>query len=469
MKKIIYLYISIEIYNELKLDTILNDNVEIIHCNKLLDIEEISKLNKNYLITFGISTIIPERIFREFNQAINIHAASPEYPGRDPHHYAIYDKATVYGAVAHYMEKLVDSGLIIEHELFDVPKDITPLDLLQLANQAGKKVLKTVIRKINDSINFTATELQWQGKKRARKDLFDTTKIKPYDKFDNVYEKYQAFQRGINARNLSIELYGLKFTYDSGSLLIDDNIFNYEYYESIIKKVKSEYKFIGLDEIEHKNSNMVIWRHDVDFSVCKSLELARIESKQDVKSTYFIMLNSPYYSTRDNKTRRQIKEIKKLGHDIGLHYDATYLKWSSVHDHSEFEESLLSQKLELEKIIEMPIKSYTIHDPTNLCPTLFCSINRCTVHHNMTNLYANSIREKFHYVSDSNGIWKYGDLESFINSKTYSNLHILTHPVWWSKYSTTPRTKILNELLSRVSYLMDNYDMVLDSQGRINY
>ena len=37
--------------------------------------------------------------------AINIHAASPQAPGGDPHHFAIYDKVKEYGATLHYMTK----------------------------------------------------------------------------------------------------------------------------------------------------------------------------------------------------------------------------------------------------------------------------------------------------------------------------------------------------------------------------
>jgi methionyl-tRNA formyltransferase len=74
-----------------------------------------------FLISFSTSTIVPKWLINKLNGcAVNIHAASPQYPGRDPHHYAIYDQASEYGATMHYMTEKVDDGIIIDVEFFKV-------------------------------------------------------------------------------------------------------------------------------------------------------------------------------------------------------------------------------------------------------------------------------------------------------------------------------------------------------------
>src|SRR5262249_229160 len=57
-----------------------------------------------WLISHSTSVIVPASVLEVLQgRAVNIHAASPRYPGRDPHHFAIYDGAARYGATAHVM------------------------------------------------------------------------------------------------------------------------------------------------------------------------------------------------------------------------------------------------------------------------------------------------------------------------------------------------------------------------------
>src|SRR5688572_2747045 len=58
------------------------------------------------LLSFGTSVIVPDAILRTPGLLpINIHAASPQYPGRDPHHFAAFDGVTEYGATMHLMTR----------------------------------------------------------------------------------------------------------------------------------------------------------------------------------------------------------------------------------------------------------------------------------------------------------------------------------------------------------------------------
>ena len=52
--------------------------------------------------------------------------------------------------------------------------------------------------------------------------------------------------------------------------------------------------------------------------------MAKIEHKFGVKATYFFMLRSPFYNIFTRANNEAVKEIIKLGHNIGLHYDEGY-------------------------------------------------------------------------------------------------------------------------------------------------
>ena len=91
------------------------------------------------LLSFGTSVIVLGWILAKPDlTAVNIHAASPQYPGRDSHHFAVYDESTQYGETLHWMTEHVDAGSIIDVELFDVPDDVRPIDLLDKVNEAAK-------------------------------------------------------------------------------------------------------------------------------------------------------------------------------------------------------------------------------------------------------------------------------------------------------------------------------------------
>ena len=133
----------------------------------------------NLMISFGTSVIVPGWILDKLDlTAVNIHAASPQYPGRDPHHFAVYDGVAQYGATLHFMTQNVDSGPIIDVELFDVPDDVCPIDLQEKSNKAAFKLLeKYLSRFLLGDIPSPNPDLQWSGKKRSRKDFLELCRI----------------------------------------------------------------------------------------------------------------------------------------------------------------------------------------------------------------------------------------------------------------------------------------------------
>ena len=82
------------------------------------------------LIAYDTGLIVPKRVLQIVDRAYNFHAASPEFPGRDPHHWAIHRGAKTYGVTVHEMTEKVDDGPIVAVCRYGVLPTDTPSTLL---------------------------------------------------------------------------------------------------------------------------------------------------------------------------------------------------------------------------------------------------------------------------------------------------------------------------------------------------
>lgn len=128
----------------------------------------------------GSGVIVPARVLGSFKQAYNIHAASPDFPGRDPHHWAVYAGASEYGATMHVMTERVYSGAIVGVEAFPVPVGAAaPADLLALANAASYRLLEWAAQRLQEGSPLEPIAETWRGSKRSRRDLLALCRIGP--------------------------------------------------------------------------------------------------------------------------------------------------------------------------------------------------------------------------------------------------------------------------------------------------
>jgi methionyl-tRNA formyltransferase len=74
------------------------------------------------LIAFLTPVVVPAAVLARLDgPAYNFHPGSPEYPGKHPVAFAVYDGAARYGGTVHEMVPMVDSGPIVGTVTFDVP------------------------------------------------------------------------------------------------------------------------------------------------------------------------------------------------------------------------------------------------------------------------------------------------------------------------------------------------------------
>ena len=77
------------------------------------------------------------------------------------------------------------------------------------------------------------------------------------------------------------------------------NEFGIESYKKLISLIKLKgINVINFQQVS-KGRKGVIMRHDIDFCPLRASTIAEIESKNDISSTYFILINSELYNFRE--------------------------------------------------------------------------------------------------------------------------------------------------------------------------
>lgn len=101
--------------------------------------------------------------------AYNFHPGPPEYPGWLPSLFAVYDRATAFGATAHHMATQVDSGPIVGVERFALPAGAT-VDYVE--KQAFIQSVRLMWRfgpaLAKDPAPLPTLPVQWSGRRSTR-------------------------------------------------------------------------------------------------------------------------------------------------------------------------------------------------------------------------------------------------------------------------------------------------------------
>jgi hypothetical protein len=419
------------------------------------------------LLSFGTGIIVPREILDQLGRpAYNLHAASPEFAGRDPHHHAIYRRAKTYGATLHIMDEKVDAGPIVAIETFPVPSDATPNSLLAAANEAGIRTIeKWGTRLLNAEPMPALPDVVWGAVKTTRSDLIRLSRMSPLIDEDEFQRRFHAFDGGEHD-NLVVELHHKVFRIDKRSSAatasaLFDNDFTERAFRDLLRQLKAEgYRFASYGDAGE--GRHVVWRHDVDFSMHRAAALAEIEAEEGVIATYFVNARSSFYNLLEPVIMALVRRIAGLGHEIGLHFDsAAYAaeKWEADF----LEKCVERERLLLQFALETPIRSLSWHNP-DLSNLLDFDADEIA---GMKNAYSRRLRHEYMYCSDSNGYWRFQPMSAVI-AEGHSRLHLLTHPEWWTKETLPPSERIDRAILGRARRVRREYDAALQSAGRRN-
>jgi hypothetical protein len=144
----------------------------------------------------------------------------------------------------------------------------------------------------------------------------------------------------------------------------------------------------------------VLLRHDVDLSLEAALELARLEQAAGARATYFLMKESVFYNLDSELGRETLRELRSLGHAVGLH--GVYPRASR------------DDRFDAVLAWHNPDPEY-VHEPVS----------------GFVNVMQPPWFTKGKYRSDSNQHWREGCPHEELRAGTFEWLQLLTHPEIW--------------------------------------
>ena len=205
----------------------------------------------------------------------------------------------------------------------------------------------------------------------------------------------------------------------------------YDVYRQILRDLTASGKLCSFHDAADRDV-FVVLRHDIEFSVERAFAMSQIESELGVTATYFVQIANNAYNALSAQNIEMLQDMHRRGHEIGLHYHIGKSKdpdfvWEEIREQCDL----------LEKITEIPIRSYSMHRPAVETKYYATEIP------GLLNAYApaffsfretvdDSTKLDVKYIADSQHRWNYGypDAETL---KSNAKIQLLIHPDFWSE------------------------------------
>lgn len=194
----------------------------------------------------------------------------------------------------------------------------------------------------------------------------------------------------------------------------------------------------------------VILRHDIDFSIAKAVEMAQLDATVGARSTFFVLLTTPYYNPLDEENLARLRSIVDLGHEIGLHIDCSGFDSLS---REQQRRRVQTQAACLESHLGVQIHSIAQHKPTaaKIRPEF----------PGYTDAYSKAYFNDIGYISDSRMVFRVSDVYGFF--RDHQRSQAVLHPVWWHAQAKT-RAQILDELKIQLGHQLAE---MIDAEHRV--
>lgn len=232
-------------------------------------------------------------------------------------------------------------------------------------------------------------------------------------------------------------------------------------YIELLNLAGRNYTFIKYTELDwFSEKKYILWRHDCDFSLNRSLRVAQIEHEKSVVSTFFVNSHSEFYNLQEKSQVRIIDEILSLGHGIGLHFDAYFY---DIDTEDQLDMLVAREASWIEEWFGVMPVAVSFHNPSEFLLT--CNND---IYGGLINCYSSKFKRHFPYCSDSNGYWRYERLSKVLEDASYARLQVLTHPAWWQEKPMIARERIFRCVDGRAKAITRFYDHSLNKFSREN-
>ena len=172
-------------------------------------------LERARLIAFVTPVVVPARILKTLGfGAYNFHPGPPHYPGWVPSHFAIYDRATTFGATVHVMTERVDAGPIVAVTLFPVPANARTQDLEALAfGQLARLFWQIAKTLATQAEPIPELAVKWSGRKSTRRLYAAMCNIPPDVSKEELDRRVAVFGAGHFGLLPTLRIHGHEFRY----------------------------------------------------------------------------------------------------------------------------------------------------------------------------------------------------------------------------------------------------------------
>lgn len=193
-------------------------------------------------------------------------------------------------------------------------------------------------------------------------------------------------------------------------------------YPAHIKIAKDNgYKFIKYDDVD-KHDKFFILRHDIDMDLRLAGEMAKLEHAAGVTATYFIMLHNELYNTGALAHRKVLREMRDLGHTVGLHFDPTV--WAPYKTKNL--PRLIEKEIHwLSELAETQVHWVSFHQPDSYF------LNNDVVGEGFESVYNSRFTRGMRYIADSMGMWREESISELLQRNDTPKIQFLSHPANW--------------------------------------
>ncbi len=216
-------------------------------------------------------------------------------------------------------------------------------------------------------------------------------------------------------------------------------MYSYSQYIDFIIKLRRCVMF-STDWHSLLDSNVVLMRHDVDFSVGCALRLAEVEQSLGFNSTYFFMLSSNMYNLLSRESISTVYRIKEMGHKISLHFDPTV--YNGI-------DGFIAEREVFQATFNVVVDIVSIHRPG-----AFLDNNNIDLF-GVKHTYQDRYFKQMHYISDSGGRDISLPVNQYCSDRKNKDLHLLIHPIWWGHESNSPTETLDDWHKQHFSFITD--------------
>ena len=222
--------------------------------------------------------------------------------------------------------------------------------------------------------------------------------------------------------------------------------FTPERYAEMVRALLARgYSAVGYESVEPASRHLVL-RHDLDMSLQAAEPIAEAEAVLGVAAHYFVLLRTEMYNPFSAAARATLNRIRGLGHEIGLHLDASLYG----NDPAALEQAAARECSALEDAAGAPVRVVSFHRPAEA----LLGYGKTLAGRRHT--YEPRFFKDMGYCSDSRGGWHYGAPLDHPAVGAGHALQLLTHPIWWTGAPAEP--------VARLGRFLETRRALLDSE-----